>query len=69
MQHFRDEKNPRNLPIDTNGVRQIAWEQKNTQRYVMPVPRPPHDGRSYREIHGEPSRRQANNKNKKRGTK
>jgi hypothetical protein len=67
MQHFRDEKNP--LHVDTNGSRQVDWEHKAAPRYVLPVKRPPHDGKSYREVHGDPSRAEAekrkNNKKKK----
>lgn len=49
MQQFRDPKNPRNLPIDLTGVRQIEWENKNTHRETTPTKRPPHDGKTYRE--------------------
>lgn len=57
MQHFTNPDNPKNLPIDLTGVRQIAWEEKSTQKYVTPVARPPHDGKTYTETHGKPSRK------------
>lgn len=66
MQHFTDPNNPKNLPLDSNGSRQVDWENKAASRYVMPAKRPPHDGRSYREVHGEPSRAEAKNKNNKK---
>lgn len=57
MQHFRDPKNPRNLPIDLTGVRQIEWEKKSVSRDVTPTKRAPHDGRTYRDVHGAPNRK------------
>ena len=57
MQHFTNPKNPKNLPIDLTGVRQLDWEKKNASRYVNSVPRPPHDGKTYREKNGEPPRK------------
>lgn len=58
MQQFRDPKNPRNLPIDLTGVRQIEWEGKNTHRETTPTKRPPHDGKTYREKNGDKPRGQ-----------
>lgn len=55
MQTFRDPKNPRNLPIDLTGVRQIEWEKKAVSRDVTPTKREPHDGKTYREKNGAPS--------------
>jgi hypothetical protein len=65
MQHFRNEKNPKNLPLDTNPVRQLDWEQKVASRYIVPLKREPHDGKTYREKHGEPSKHPAPNSKKK----
>jgi hypothetical protein len=61
MQHFRNLKNPKNLPIDLTGVRQIEWETKAASRDVTPTVRAPHDGKTYRDVHGDP----ANKHNKK----
>jgi hypothetical protein len=58
MQHFRDENNPKKLPIDLTGVRQIEWEQKHLSRDITPTKRPAHDGKTYREKHGDPGRGQ-----------
>lgn len=56
MQHFRDPKNPKNLPIDLTGVRQLEWEGKNNRRDVTPTKRAAHDGKTYTEQHGAPAR-------------
>jgi hypothetical protein len=66
MQHFPDPKNPKNLPIDTTGVRQLDWEQKVAGRYVVPLKREPHDGKTYREKHGDPSPHPAPQSKKKK---
>jgi hypothetical protein len=57
MQTFRDPKNPKNLPIDLTGVRQLEWEQQVVRRDVTPTKRAPHDGKTYRETHGTPAQR------------
>ena len=56
MQHFRDPKNPKNLPIDLTGVRQLEWEGKKLSRDVTPTKRPPHDGKTYSDKNGAPKR-------------
>ncbi len=57
MQHFRDPKNPKNLPIDMTGVRQLEWEGKNNSRDVTPTKRAAHDGKTYSEKNGAPKKR------------
>ena len=54
MQTFRNPNNPKNLPIDLTGVRQLEWEGKNNHRDVTPTKRAAHDGKTYRETHGAP---------------
>lgn len=66
MQHFTNPNNPKNLPIDLTGVRQLDWEQKVASRYVVPAKREPHDGKTYREKHGEPSKHPAPKSKKKK---